>query len=436
MVATLEKVDSIRRRISVGASKETVDRARKAVLDKMRAELNIPGFRKGKVPDEMILKKYGDEVNTETIKKIVHETYPQAVSEVGANPISPPSVEPVDALEPGKPFSYRATFEIYPEVLVGEYEKLPLEREKVSVSDEEVEMELKKLQMQLTQLEPSPDGKVSKGMIAMIDFKGTAAGEPFPGSEAENYVVDFGSGNLLKEFEVQIEGMKMDEERVIEFDYPEDYFRKDIAGKRGRFTVKTKDVRRKIVPKIDDDFAKELGQYKTLKDVKADLKKRIHEYKELMVRNQLMEQAIRKLIEKHKDMDVPTTLIESELGNMIEQLKRRMEAQGQKFEESKIEPKEFVKANVKEATDRARGYMLVSAISAKEGVVVSDDEVEARIGRIAAQTRQPVEKVKQQAKKDNQLEALRSQIMFEKTLDLILNKAKIKEVKPKKAKKS
>jgi len=315
------------------------------------------------------------------------------------------------------------------------YEKLSLEREKVAVSADEVDAEMKRLQQQMTQLEPSPEGKIGKGMIAMINFSGTAAGEVFPGSEAENYVVDFGSGNLLKEFEVQIEGMKANEERTIEFHYPKDYFRKDIAGKKGEFTVKAREIRRKIVPELNDDFAKELGQFKNLKEVKADLKKRITEYKEMVVRNQLMEQAMRKLIEKHQDMEVPTTLIDSELGNMLEQLKKQMEARGQTIQDANIDPKEFVKANVKEATSRARGYMLVSAIASKEGVEVSEDEVEARIGQIATQSRQPVAKVKQEMEKNNQMGGLRSQVVFEKTLDLILSKAKIKEMKPKKVKK-
>lgn len=435
MKSNVEVVDQIRRSIVVEASAEAVGRAHKAVLDNLRKDANIPGFRKGKVPDHMLIKRYGDEIEKETMKKVVQDTYPDAVADAGANPIGPPSVEPKGHLELGKPFGYKATFEVYPEFNLKEYEGINLEREKVDVTDAEVELELKRLQQHMTQLEPAPDGKLSAGMVAMIDFKGHAGGEVFPGSEAENYVIDFGSGNLLKDFEVQIEGMGAGDTREIEFHYPKDYFRKDIAGKKGAFTVKAKEVRRKIVPNLDDEFAKELGQYKMLDDVRADLKKKILDFKNLIERNKLIEQAIRSLIDRHKDLEVPTALIDSELGNMLEQLKKQMESQGRRIEDSKIDAKEFVKTNLEEAKNRARGYMVVSAIAAKEDVKVTDQEVDFRINQIATQQKQPAAKVRQDLEDKKQLSGIRSQLVFEKTLDLILSRAKIKDVKPKKPKK-
>ena len=197
MKAKLEIVDSIRQAVEVEVSVDLVKVAQKKVMVKMKKEVKIPGFRKGKIPDDIILKKYGEEVREETLKQIVQDTYPTAVTDVGANPISPPSILPLGVLEDDKPFKYKATFEIYPEVEPSGYTALSLEREKVGVTDDEVELELKRIQQQMTQLEPSPDGEVGKGMVAMIDFKGTAGGEAFPGSEAENYVVDYESGNLL-----------------------------------------------------------------------------------------------------------------------------------------------------------------------------------------------------------------------------------------------
>lgn len=431
MKTTLEKISSIKQCVTVEAPAEAVDAACAKTLTNLRKEVLLPGFRKGKVPDNIIAQRFGDRLNIESIKQLVRDTYPEALKETQARPINDPEIEPVGKIERGKPFTYKAVFEVYPEVTVKGYEGLKLEREKVTVSDEEVEQELRRLQRQMTQLEPAPEGELGPGMVATVDFRGTAGGEAFAGSKAENYVVDFGAGNLLEEFEVEIKGMKAAEEREITFKYPEDYFKKDLAGKKGEFRVQTKELRRKIVPALDDEFAKELGKFKDLGDVRADLKKRIAEFKDAGQKNQLRDQAIRMLIEKHKDMEVPSTLIEAELGNMIDQLDRQYKARGLSLADAKIHAKEFVKGNIGEATDRARGYIIVSAIARQVGIDVMDAELDARIGEIAAANRQSAAKVKEHLEKNNLLGNLRGQMVFERTLDLVLGKAKISEKKQK-----
>jgi len=436
MKASIETISKIKRQITVEATADSVKKAFASAIEKIRKEAKVPGFRKGKVPDNVIEGRFGEDLEVEAIRELVRATYPKAVEETGAKPLADPSVEPVGKIEKGKPFTYKAAFEVYPDFTAEGYEGLKLEQEKVEVVDDEVEGELRRLQRQRTQLEPAPEGALGPGMIAMIDFKGTAGGSAFPGSEAENYVVDFGGGNLLEEFEVQIEGMKASEERDIEFDYPADYFKKEIAGKRGAFNVKVKEVRKKVVPELSDEFAKELGSFATMSEVRADLKKRILEYKEAVAKNMLREQAIRQLIEKHNELEAPTPLIEAELGNMIEQLDRQLKAQGRSLADEKIDGKQFVHAHAKEAANRAKGYMIVNAIASQEKVEVTDEELEGRIGEIAAANRQPIQKIKEHMQKNNLMEQVRSQLRFEKTLDLVLSKAKISQTKPKKEKKS
>lgn len=434
MKATIEKVTSIRQRIAVEAPAEVVDKAFAAATEKIRREAKVPGFRQGKIPETIIHQKFGEDLAVEAIRELVRATYPKAVEETQAKPLADPTIEPDGKIEKGKPFAYKAEFEVYPEFTAENYAGLKLEQEKVAVTDEDVETELRRLQRQMTQLEPSPEGEVGPGMIAMIDFKGTAGGAPFPGSEAENYVVDFGGGNLLEEFEVEIKGMKASEEREIEFSYPADYFKKEIAGKRGAFKVKVKEVRKKIVPELNDDFAKELGSFQNLAEVRADLKKRILEYREAIVKNVLREQAIRLLIEKHKELEAPTPLVEAELGNMLEQLDRQLKTQGRSLAEAKVDAKLFVKSNAGEAMNRAKGYMIVNAIAAQEKIETTDEELEKRLNEIAASNRQPVAKIREHMEKNNLVEQLRSQLRFEKTLDFVLSKAKISETKPKKEK--
>lgn len=431
MQTSLEKISSILQCLTVEAPADAVNKAFDAALKKLRNEVNIPGFRKGKVPEDILRKRFGEELETEAVKQLALDTCIKALESAGARPLETPKIEPVGKIEKGKPFTYKTHFEVYPEFTAKDYEGLKLEREKIEVSDAEVESELKRLQIQMTQLEPVAGGEVGPGMLAMIDFKGMAGGKPFPGSEAENYVVDFGSGNLLEEFEVEIKGMKTQDEREIKFNYPENYFKKEIAGKEGLFKVKIKDVRRKIVPELTDDFAKELGKYGTLKEVRDDLKKKIAEYKEAVAKNALRESAIRELIERHKELEVPTTLIDAELGNMLGQIEQQLKTRGQSLADAKVDPKQFVQANLKEATDRARGYMVASAIASQEKIAVTDEELEERLKAIAAQSREPLAKVKQHFEKNNRMDNLRSQMVFEKSLDFVLNKAKITERKQK-----
>lgn len=434
MKATLEQVSQIKRKMKVELTAEEVGEAFLKAQKKIKKEAAVPGFRKGKVPDKIIEQRFGGEIETEAVKQLVRDTYGPAIDEVKVSPLGDPEIVPQGQIKKDEAYHYEANFEVYPEVTVKGYDALKLEREKSEVVDEEVSAELQKLQQQMTQLEPVSEGEIGPGIVATIDFKGTADGLKFAGSEAENYVVDVDAGNILKEFESEIRGMKNQEERAISFKYPEDYFKKEIAGKKGDFQVKVKELRCKIVPELNDDFAKEIGKFASLGDVKDDIKKRIADYKEAYAKNMLKEQAIGQLIEKHKDLEVPVSLIEAELGNMLEQLDRNLRSQGRKLEDVKINPHEFVKANKAEAENRARGYMLVNAISKAENIDVTDAEFDTKLEEISKQGGQSKEKVKAHFEKKNLLKQLRAQMVFEKTLDFVVGKAKISEVKSKKKK--
>ncbi len=428
MSVSVEKVDLVKRSLTIEVDADAVAAAKKLAIEKVRKEAQVPGFRKGKIPEAMLMQRFGEDINTETMKQAINAAYPGAVAESGLSPLGEPRIEVLDEAVDGKPFKFKANIEIYPEIEIKakDYEGLKLDGEKVEVTDEEVESELLKLQQRMTQLEPVEDEGVGPGMVAMIDFKGTAGGESFPGSEAENYVVDYGSGNLLEEFEVRIEGMKTNEERDIEFVYPEDFFKHEIAGKKGEFNIKVKEVRRKIVPELGDDFAKELGNFSTLGEVRKELKGRIKDYKEVSEKSRLKEMAIRALIEKHEKLEIPFAMIDAELSNMLDQIKQQMESQGGKFDQSQDNVQAFVKANVAEATNRARGFVVVDAIAKLENVESTSEDVDARLQAISAQHKKPIEEVRKQLEAQNLIGQMQSQIRFEKALDLVVEKAKIK----------
>lgn len=435
MKVSVEEKSKILRILSVEVPVLEVNKAFDKALGSVSKKAVIPGFRKGKAPMDLIKKQFNDEIKKEAIKQVIDTTYSNALGQVEKKPISEPEVAPDGEIENGKPFKYKIYFEIYPEFTVQDYEGLKLEKEDFEVTEGDVENELHVIQERMTQLEPSPDGKVGPGMVAMVDFEGTADGKTFEGSSAKDYVIDMDASNMLKDFEKGMMDMKVSEERDISFKYPEDYFKKEMMGKQGLFRVKVKDLKKKIVPELTDDFAKELGSYANLEEVKKDIKAKIGEYKNMLARRSLKEQAISQLIEKHKDLEVPLTLVQSEFNNILEQINQQLKHQGKTLKDIKIEPNEFVAKYRGEAEKRARGFMLVNAITKQEKIEVSEDDLNGRVALIAANTRSTPEKVRAQLEKEGRINHLRAEMIFEKTLDFVVDKAKISTAKSKNKKK-
>jgi len=430
--AKLEDVNSVQQRLKVEVPAQLLKKSVSVALNKLQKDVSIPGFRKGKVPTEMIKQRMGDSFKEEVVRQVVKDTYPDAVTLSNAKPISDPRIEAGDLdIEGDKNFTYDAVFEIYPNVDPEGYVGLKLEKEKVSVDDKEVEFELKGLQKQMTQLEPVPDASLKKGILGRIDFSGTADGKKFEGCEAKDFIIDLEEGNLMPDFEKQVVGMKEKEEREIEVEYPKDYFNKEIAGKKGKFHVTLKELRKKVVPQLNDEFAKDLGPYKTLAEVKKALKERIGEIKESHQRSLMHRQVIEQL-SKNQPIEVPDAMVSRELGHMIEELAHHFEQQGKTLEEAGVDANTFVREHLDEATTRVRGMILANAVAEKEKIEVSDEELNKRVAAIAAQSGQPENKVRQHMESNNLMAGLKGQLLIEKALDFMVDKAKIKEKKAKK----
>lgn len=427
----LEQHKKTKHKLHVEVSAERAKKSADAALTEMQKEITIKGFRKGAAPLDMVRQHVGPEAEREIAKYIVRDTYLEALKQENAAPMTEPLVE-FEKYVDGKDFVYRAEFDVMPEVLAPEHEGLKLEIEKLDVTEEEIDNELKRLQAAMTQLEPSEDGELGPGMMAIVDFKGAVEGRSFKGSDAENFVVDFGT--LLPDFEKGIRGMKRNEERDIKVNYPDNYFNKEIAGKTGEFHIKVKELRKKVVPELNDEFAKTLGKFENIAQVKEDIKKHITTAKTEFKKRRLGFLAIRQLAEKDA-FEVPDVMIQNELSAMLDDVARQYKMQGMNFDQSKFDTSKFVQENMEEAQKRVRGYLIAFAIAKKVDIKVADEELEARIALIARQSNQPIEKVKAQFEKENMLERLRSQILYEKTLDFVVDKAKVKEVKAKKEKK-
>lgn len=431
----VKDVSAIKKKIEVSIPEDMVRAALEKEYEKVGKNAKLKGFRKGKVPRHILEQYYSENVEHDTMERLVRETYPDAVEKHMVVPISAPYVEP-GPFAKDKPFSYVATFEIRPIVDIKEYNGLKLEHPEVTVTKEDIDNQLEVVRQHMTQLEPSPDdAKAEKGMVVTVDFKGTVDGKPFKGSEANDFLVELGAENMLPQFEVALEGLKRGDERDVSINYPEDYFNKELAGKNGKFQLKVKDLKKKIVPELNDSLAKDLGDFKTLDDVKKDIEKRILEAREQDVKRILSSQVVERLVEKHP-FEVPESMTNSELKIMFENFVRYLGSQGKKLEDTGLTIENFIDKYKKDAENRVRGFLIIDAIAEVEKIGVTDEEVEARLKLIAEQSSQTLPKVKQQYEAQNLMNGLNIQLKHEKTLDLVINKAKITINKPKKDKKS
>ncbi len=430
MKTKLETVSSVRKKMMVDIPVERVVAALEKAYQKIQKQAEFKGFRKGNVPRNLLEIHYKPEAEKEAVAAIVETTYPEALEQEKIWPVSRPNIAP-GPFDKNAEFSYTAEFEVHPVVEINGHHGLSLEKTERNVTDELVEKRLAAMRQSMAQIEPAPDGaRAEKGMVAFVDFNGTADGKEFKGNKADNFLVDIGSGSLMKEFEDNIVGMAKGESKKIEVDYPKDYFNKELAGKRGTFDLTVKELKVKRLPDLNDDFAKDLGSFKTLDEVKADVKKRMESAVEFEAKRELAGQAMVELVKKHP-FEVPESLVIEELKGMFESFVNQLSRQGKKFEDSGIKPEQFIEQYKPVAENKVRGYYILDAIAKLEKLEVADADVEEHLNTIAEQVKQPIEKVRERYAKDNLINGLKSQILHEKTLDFVVLKAKVKTKKAK-----
>ena len=428
MHVELKEISSVKKLLKIEVPKIQVEQAWKEALQKIQQKAAIKGFRKGKVPLDLVEKQFPQEVQQETMELLVQKTYPEAVESQKLRPISNPDIKPKPLLA-GQPFSYEATIEIFPEVTLKKHEGISVEQEEVVVSAEELDEELKRLQTAMTQLSPAPENTtLEKGIVAKVDFDGKAEGKLFEGSTARGLSVDFGSGQVLEVFEKQLKGAKKGEKRSIEFHYPKDYFNKDLAGKNAAFEVTVIDLHKKEIPEFNDEFAKDLGSYKTFQEVKDEIQKRIRENKEQESKHKLTRDLLTQLIEKNS-FDVPETMIQEELRGMLESLAQELKRRNQKPED--LDLKEVLAQYKPEAEFRVRSFLICDSIARDQKFSVLPEELDEHLETVAKNSQQTLDKVREYYEKQNLLGALTTRLLHEKSLEFVRNQAKIKVTKPK-----
>ncbi len=436
MLTKWEKIDGNKVKLDIEVAAPEVDRAMDRAYRIIVKKVNLPGFRKGRVPRKILESRFGPEVlHEEALEILVPPAYRQAIEETELEPIDQPQFD-VHSLEAGKPLLFSATVEVLPPVELGTYKGLEIEQQEIEVTDAQVDQYLQGLREQQARLVPREEGPAEMGDLVQIDFKGFVDGEPFPEGEAENYSLELGSNTFIPGFEEQLVGAVIDEQREVKVKFPDNYHRENLAGKDALFQVTVKQIRQKQLPDLDDDFAKEVSEKDTLEELKAEIKERLEKAAQAQAKAKLEEELIQKVTE-NSQVEVPDTLVNRQIDHMLHEMEHYLRYQGltlEKFVELSGKTIDDLRADRRdEAVKRTKANLVLDALIKKEGITAEESEVDERIAQIAALYNDDPARVKELFEKQVRLSSLREEIQMRKAIDLLVREAVIKTVPPEEA---
>ncbi len=384
-------------KLTVEVPAEQFEAALKTSYNKNKNKFNIPGFRKGKAPQAMIEKMYGVGVFYEdAVDEAINASYPDAAKESGLEIVSRPEIS-IEQVEKGKSFIYVATVATKPEVTLGEYKGIEVEKAKPEVTDADVEAELKKVQEQNSRLVSVEDRAVADGDQTVIDFEGFVDGKAFEGGKAEDYTLVIGSHSFIDTFEDQLIGKNIGEDVEVNVTFPAEYHAAELAGKPATFKVKIKEIKMKELPELNDEFASEVSEFETLDAYKEDVKNKLAETKQAQATAENENNVVQKVVD-NAQMDIPAPMVDEQVRNMIEDYARRLQSQGISFDQylqftgSTIE--QLQEQMRPQAELRLRTRLVLEAVVAAEKIEPSDELVEAEIKKMSENYKMDAEQIK------------------------------------------
>ena len=428
-VEKTENANEIKMEITIEAEK--FENAIKKVYFKNAKYFNIPGFRKGKAPQKIVEKYYGKEIFYEdAFNEIAGEEYEKAIEDNKLEVVGKPQIDIV-TMEKGQDLVFTAVVATKPEVEIGKYKGIEIEKIEYNVEDKDIESNLKQMQEKNARV-ISVETPVEKGNITVIDFEGFVDGKAFEGGKGENYSLEIGSGSFIPGFEDQVIGMKIDEEKDINVKFPDEYFSKDLAGKDATFKVKVHEIKKKELPELDDEFAKDVSEFDTLKELKDSIKERLVKENDQKAKYE-KEDAIMKVITEGMKVDIPAGMVEMEIDNMVRDMEQRMSYQGLKLEQylkmlNKTE-EEFRKDYEPQALEAIKSRLALEAIIKAEKIEATEKDVKEKLEEMAKNYGKTAEELE---KNDNIKEYVKQGIENEKAIEFLVTNAK--EVAKKKTK--
>ncbi len=408
--------------LKVEISADRVNDALGQAYKKVVKDIDIPGFRKGKVPRKVLEARYGKEIlHKDALDILIPQAYTEAVEETEIDPIDQPDIKDFD-IEEDSPLTFTAEVEVKPEVKLGEYKDLGIEKEDSEVKDEEIEEEIERVRNQHGQLVGSDKEVVEDGDFVIIDFEGKKDGEKFPGGSAEEYSLEIGSNTFIPGFEEQLVGAQVGEELELNVTFPEDYNAEDLAGEEVVFDVKVKEIKEKELPELDDEFAKEVSDYETFEEYRNSIEERLQKSKKDRTQRDYENKLIEKASE-NAEIDVPNKMVEDELDKMFQNFAQSVSQQGMDIEDYLnyigTDESGWKEQNRESAENRTRSNLVLEAIAEKEGIEISDEEIEEQINEIAENNDQDPEQIKAFLQMQGQLDSLKDGLKMQKTIDYL-----------------
>ncbi|MHC6250726.1 trigger factor [Bacillus velezensis] len=407
--------------LTVEVDADTFKTALDDAFKKVVKQVSIPGFRKGKVPRGLFEQRFGVEaLYQDALDILLPVEYPKAVEEAGIEPVDRPEID-VEKIEKGESLIFTAKVTVKPEVKLGDYKGLGIEKDDTAVTDEDVQNELKALQERQAELVVKEEGAVENGDTVVLDFEGFVDGEAFEGGKAENYSLEVGSGSFIPGFEEQLTGLEAGAEKDVEVTFPEEYHAEELAGKPAVFKVKIHEIKAKELPELNDEFAKDIDEeVETLAELTEKTKKRLEEAKENEADAKLREELVLKASE-NAEADVPQAMIDTELDRMLKEFEQRLQMQGMNLElytQFSGQDENALKEQMKEdPAKRVKSNLTLEAIAQAENLEVTDEEVEAELTKMAEAYNMPVENIKQAI---GSTDAMKEDLKVRKAIDFLV----------------
>ena len=405
---------------------EKFDGAIKTVFNKNSKYFNIPGFRKGKAPYQIVEKTYGAQIFYEdAFNEVAGEAFEEGLKENNIEAVSKPEVE-IKQIEKGKDLIFTAVVQTKPEVTLGKYKGIQVKKVEYNVSDEDVEHELMHMAEKNARLVSVEDRPVESGDITVIDFEGFVDGVAFDGGKAENHELTIGSNTFIPGFEDQIIGMKPEEEKEIKVKFPEEYFSANLAGKDATFKVKLHEIKKKEMPEINDELAKDISEFDTIEELKNSIKEKQEEQNKTRAKYETEDEVI-KAVCKEAKVEIPSGMIETETDHMVQDINTRLSYQGMNIDQYlKMMNKtmdEFRTEYKEQAETAVKSRLVLEAVGKEAGIEVKEEEISAKIKEMAENYGRKEEEVK-----DNPelVKYVGESLKTEKTIDFLVENAKIK----------
>lgn len=425
MSLQVERLEKNMAKLTIEVPAEELEKALQNAYLKNRKQISVPGFRKGKVPRQMIEKMYGPEIfYDDAANALIPDAYAAAVDECELELVSRPAIS-IEKIAKGEPFVFTAEVAVKPEVTLGQYKGIEVEKEDTSATEEEIQAALNKEQESNSRTITVEDRAVQDGDMTVIDFEGFADGTAFEGGKGTDYPLTIGSGAFIPGFEEQLIGAEIGKEVEVNVTFPEEYHAKDLAGKPAVFKCTVKEIKVKELPELDDEFAKDVSEFDTLEEYKADLKKKLEEKKAEEAKGRKEDAVIEKIIEG-ASMEIPDAMVETQAEQLVDDFAQRLQMQGMSMDQYMQYTGAGMEAMIErmkpQAVKRIQSRLVLEAVAAAEQIEIGEDEIEAEIGRMAEAYKMEVEKVKEilgESEKEN----MKDDLAIRKAIDLVTEAA-------------